>query len=141
MIDWTDTEFAVEDAKGIAFDTCHKIYVLMDTEQVEQMREYEYDLIHTSEEMTPSQMLDTLKEWFEQSCPLRFIQSVATVPAGQDENSGYGTLIEQGATDEEECEDCDDATCRGVCMDYDEEDEDEDEEDQSKSLDTEVPLI
>jgi hypothetical protein len=101
----------------------------MDTEQVEQMREYEYDLIHTSEEMTPSQMLDTLKEWFEQSCPLRFIQSVATVPAGQDENSGYGTLIEQGATDEEECEDCDDATCRGVCMDYDEEDEDEDEED------------
>jgi hypothetical protein len=127
MIDWTDTEFAVDDAKGIAFDTCHKIYVLMDTEQVEQMREYEYELIHTSEEMTPSQMLATLKEWFEKSCPLRFIQSVATVPDGNP-NSGFETLIEQGASDEEECEDCNDPTCRGVCMDY-EEDEDEDEED------------
>jgi hypothetical protein len=128
MIDWTDTEFAVEDAKGIAFDSCHKIYVLMDTEQVEQMREYEYDFIHTSEEMTPSQMLETLHEWFDKSCPLRFIQSVESVPAGKDENLGFTTLIEQGATDKEECEDCFSEYCNGDC-DYDEEDEDEDEED------------
>lgn len=125
MIDWTDTEFAVEDAKGIAFDTCHKIYVLMDTKQVEQMREYEYDLIHTSEEMTPSQMLDTLREWFEKSCPLRFIESVASVPAGEDENNGFVVLIEQGAKDTEECEECFSEYCSGDC---DEEDEDEEEE-------------
>jgi hypothetical protein len=128
MIDWDIVEDAVEDAKGIAFDTCHKIYVLMDTEQVEQMRVYEYEEIRTSEEMTPSQMLDTLKEWFEKSCALRFIQAVETNT--EDPNAGFTTLIEQGATDEEECEDCNDPSCRGVCMDYDEdEDEDEDEED------------
>jgi hypothetical protein len=129
MIDWDEVEYAVEDAKGIAFDTCHKIYVLMDTEQVEQMREYEYDLIHTSEEKTPSEMLDTLKEWFEKSCPLRFIQAVETNT--EDPNAGFTTLIEQGAKDYEECEDCNDPTCRGVCADYDEEeDEDEDEEEE-----------
>jgi hypothetical protein len=130
MIDWDIVEDAVEDAKGIAFDTCHKIYVLMDTEQVEQMRVYEYEEIRTSEEQTPSQMLDTLKEWFEKSCALRFIQSVASVPAGQDENSGYETLIEQGAKDYEECEDCNDPSCRGVCADYDDEEEEEEEEDE-----------
>ncbi len=130
MIDWTDTEFAVDDAKGIAFDTCHKIYVLMDTEQVEQMREYEYELIHTSEEMTPSQMLATLHEWFEKSCPLRFIQSVATVSA-DDEDSGYETLIEQGATDEEECEECYTKGCNGDC-EYDEEEDEDDEEEEEE---------
>jgi hypothetical protein len=128
MIDWDAVEDAVEDAKGIAFDTCHKIYVLMDTEQVEQMREYEYDLIITSEEQTPSQMLDTLREWFDKSCPLKFIEAVETNT--EDPNAGFTTLIEQGAKDYEECEDCDDPTCRGVCFDYDEEDEDEEDEDE-----------
>ena len=89
------------------------------------MREYEYDLIHTSEEMTPSQMLDTLREWFEKSCPLRFIESVASVPAGEDENNGFVVLIEQGAKDTEECEECFSEYCSGDC---DEEDEDEEEE-------------
>ncbi|CAB5231609.1 hypothetical protein UFOVP1582_124, partial [uncultured Caudovirales phage] len=27
---WSGVEVALRDAKGIAFDTCHKIYVLMD---------------------------------------------------------------------------------------------------------------
>jgi hypothetical protein len=129
MIDWDLVEEYTEDAKGIAFDTCHKIYVLMDTEQVAKMREYEYDLIITSEEQTPSQMLDTLKEWFEKSCWLRFIQAVET---HEDENKGFTTLVEQGARDYEECEDCDDPTCRGVCADYEDEDEDEDEEDEEE---------
>jgi len=37
----------VVDAKAIAWDTCHKIYVLMDDEQVELMRGYEYDPLIT----------------------------------------------------------------------------------------------
>jgi hypothetical protein len=123
MIDWFDTELAVDNAKGIAFDTCHKIYVLMDTEQVEQMREYEYDLIITSEEQTPSQMLETLKEWFEQACSLRFIEAVET--NHEDPNAGFTTLIEQGATDEEECEECYTLGCNGECEDEDDEDEED----------------
>jgi len=31
---WGKVEVAVEMAKGIAFDTCHKIYVLMDDGQM-----------------------------------------------------------------------------------------------------------
>jgi len=128
MIDWENVEMYLDDAKGIAFDTCHKIYVLLDTEQVEQMRVYEYDLIYTSEQLTPSQMLATLKEWFDKSCPLRFIQAVESVPAGQDENEGFITLIEQGAKDYEECEDCNDPSCRGVCADYDDNEDGEPED-------------
>lgn len=125
MIDWDLVEEYTEDAKGIAFDTCHKIYVLMDTKQVELMREYEYDLIHTSEEMSPSEMFTTLKEWFEKSCGLKFISAVKTVARGEDANDGFITLIEQGAADD--CEDCGERGCAGVCNDYEDEDEDEDE--------------
>jgi hypothetical protein len=131
MIDWENVEMYLDDAKGIAFDTCHKIYVLMDTEQVEQMRVYEYELIHTSEEMTPSEMLATLKEWFEKSCPLRFIQAVESVPAGQDENDGFTTLIEQGARDTEPCEDCYNEDCGGECV-WDEDPEDPEDEDEDE---------
>ena len=130
---WGKVEVAVEMAKGIAFDTCHKIYVLMDEEQVTETRGYGYgdepDSFFTCEDKTPSEMLSILKEWFEKSCSLKFIQAVET--NHEDPNAGYTSLIEQGAKDYEECEDCYDPTCRGVCADYDEEeDEDEDEEEE-----------
>jgi hypothetical protein len=127
MIDWDLVEEYTENAQGIAFENCHKIYVLMDTEQVALMREYEYDFVHTAEEMSSSEMLATLKEWFEKSCPLRFVEATET----KNEDTEFTTLIEQGATDEEECEDCNDPTCRGVCYnDTEDEDEDEDEDEE-----------
>jgi hypothetical protein len=122
MIDWDLVEEYAYNASGIAFEGCHKIYVLMDTEQVDQMREYEYDFIHDCVEMSHNEMFSTLKEWFEKSCSLRFIEAVET--NHEDPNAGFTTLIEQGATDEEECEECNDPTCRGVCYN-DTEDEDE----------------
>ena len=73
--------------------------------------------------MKPSQMLATLKEWFEKSCSLRFISAVTT--NNEDANLGFETLIEQGATEYGPCEDCGEEDCRGVCNDYDYEDEDE----------------
>lgn len=130
VIDWDEVAYATEDAKAITWDTCHKIYVLMDDEQVAETRGYGYgeepDTFFTCDQMSPSEMLETLKKWFEQACPLRFIQSVET--NHEDANAGFTNLIEQGATEHEECEDCDDPTCQGVCADYDYEDEDEDEE-------------
>jgi hypothetical protein len=93
------------------------------------MREYGYgdepDSLFTCDELTPSQMLATLKEWFEKSCWLRFIQAVET---HEDENKGFTSLIEQGATDTEPCEDCGYEECAGACNDEDEEDEDEEDE-------------
>ena len=101
--DWDSVEYALEDAKGIAWDTCHKIYVLMDDEQIALMREYEYDPLITSDEMSDGEMLNTLQDWYEQSCGLRFVSAVTTNPT--DPNDGFVDLIPQGWEEEEEDED------------------------------------
>jgi hypothetical protein len=85
-------EEAVVNAKAIAWDTCHKIYVLMDDEQVELMHSYGYDPIIEAKDSTPEEMLETLKTWYRNSCGLRFIQSVAT---HEDPNAGFTSLIDQ----------------------------------------------
>lgn len=115
MADFEKVEEALENAKAIAWDTCHKIYVLMDDEQVALMRQYEYDPIITSDEQSPRQMLDTVKSWFDQSCGLRFVNSVTTVPVGKDPNEGFDTLI--GQFEDDECDDCGEQGCAGVCND------------------------
>jgi hypothetical protein len=90
----------VSEAKAIAFDTCHKIYLLMDNEQVELMRGYGYDPLITKEDATPDVMLATLQEWYEDSCGLRFIEAVST--NHENPNAGFETLIGQGDFDEDE---------------------------------------
>jgi hypothetical protein len=125
MIDWDSVEFRLDETKAIAFDGCHKIYLLLDDEQVGLMREYEYDHIITKDEQPAEVMLGTLKEWFAKSCGLRFVEAVET--NHEDPNAGFETLIEQGATDEEVCEDCYEVGCYGSCSDW--EDEDEEDED------------
>ena len=87
-------------ARGIAWDTCHKIYVLMDDEQVALMRQYEYDPLITSDEMTPEQMSEQVMEWFEDSCGLRFVNAVHTNPL--DPNEGFIDIIPQGFGEEDE---------------------------------------
>lgn len=106
MIDFDLVEERVQEAKAIAFDNCHKIYVLMDDEQVTTMRGYGYETLITNEEATPAQMLATLKEWFDDSCSLRFIDAVST--NHKNPNAGFETLIGQGESDEEEDDDDDD---------------------------------
>lgn len=97
---WDDVEQALLDgAKGIAFDTCHKIYVLMDDEQMAQMKEYEYDPLISAEGHTTDELLSMLMEWYDDSCMLRFIQSVRT--NHDDPNAGFGDLIPQGAESDE----------------------------------------
>ena len=77
-------------AAGIAWDTCHKIYVLMDSEQGQVMRALGYGdeedpaSLMTSSELTPRQMSATISKWFEDSCNLRFIHAVATAPDGEE---------------------------------------------------------
>ena len=87
-------EERVSEARAIAWDTCHKIYVLMDDEQVELMREYGYDPLITKEEMKPEEMLSTLEKWYEDSCGLRFVEAVSTNHI--DPNAGFESLVEQG---------------------------------------------
>ena len=94
-LDWDNVEQYVGKAKGIAFDTCHKIYVLMDDEQMEEMRGYGYDPLISAEDTTPNEMLSAVMEWYENSCSLRFVQAVHT--NHEDPNAGFVSLIEQGA--------------------------------------------
>ena len=100
MVDFGLVEDRVSDAKAIAWDTCHKIYLLMDDEQVEKMREYEYDPLITSEESDPYTMFETLKNWYDDSCGLRFIEAVST--NHENPNAGFETLIGQFENQEDE---------------------------------------
>jgi hypothetical protein len=118
----------IGEAKAITWDTCHKIYLLMDNEQVAEMRELEYDPIITAEQMTPNEMLETIKRWFDESCALRFVSAVSTMPDGEDANLGFETLI--GQFEEEDCEDCGERGCKGVCADFEDDDEEEDDDDE-----------
>lgn len=115
MIDWTLVYDKMEDAKAIAFDTCHKIYVLMDDEQVAKMREYDYDPLYTKDEMSAGEMYETIKHWYAESCGLKFVEAVSTVEG--DPNLGFETLIAQGESETDECVECGDEYCEGECLD------------------------
>lgn len=121
---WDTVEEALSESKAIAWDTCHKIYVLMDDNQVALMRTYGYDPIVTSDEATPSEMLETLKSWFNQSCVLKFISAIETNE--ENPNEGFSDLIPQGYEDEF-CTSCDKAGANfsGYCDECEEEEEEE----------------
>ena len=91
-----------ETAKGIAWDECHKIYVLLDDHQMDLMRDYGYDPLITSRQMSPSQMAAQVAEWFEQSCGLRFVNAVRTVPGNP--NDGFIQVIAQFEDEDEDTE-------------------------------------
>ncbi len=101
MLDFNPVFERIADAKAIAWDTCHKIYVLMDDQEVAKMREYGYgdendpDSLITKEQMSSTEMLATVKDWFNRSCSLRFINAVSTVPEGTDPNEGFEVLMGQ----------------------------------------------
>jgi hypothetical protein len=88
----------VGSAKAIAWDTCHKIYILMDSEQVDLMRGYGYDPLITASQMSADEMFGLVQEWYEDSCSLRFIDAVSTNHINP--NAGFETLLSQ--FDEEE---------------------------------------
>jgi hypothetical protein len=100
---WSDVENALEYAHLIAFDGCHKIYVAMDETEAKWFREnYTASVCETSRnyEASPEKMLEKLREWYDESCGLRFISGVEHNET--DPNAGFTTLIPQGASDEDE---------------------------------------
>lgn len=130
---WDEVAEVLPNAQGIAWDTCHKIYVLMDSKQMELMGEYGYDPLIFADDTNPAEMLETLKSWFNDSCSLRFIHGVETNE--EDPNAGFTNLIPQGY----EAEFC--VVCGNFGADYDqlcedcrddESTEDEDEEDEEE---------
>ena len=88
-------------AQGIAWDNCHKIYILMDTEEVDKMIGYGYDPLITADEMTPDEMFITIGIWYRESCGLRFID-ICETPRTDDPNSGFYQVVPQFADELEE---------------------------------------
>ncbi len=98
---WDVREYTNE-AKGIAYDTCHKIYILMDEEQVALMREYGYDPLITADQLDPAEMATVAMTWYKNSCGLRFISAVYSDKSiGQD---GFVDVVAQfeGNEDDED---------------------------------------
>jgi hypothetical protein len=88
----------INNAKAIAWDTCHKIYILMDSEQVDLMKGYGYDPLITTDQMSADEMFLLIEDWYDSSCSLRFIDAVSTNHINP--NAGFETLVSQ--FDEEE---------------------------------------
>jgi hypothetical protein len=138
-LNWDLVEERVADADSIAFDGCHKIYVLMDAAQTKQMQGYGYEKdgsqMRYAASRTKGELLGALHEWFDASCDLRFISAVRTVKG--DPNDGFETLI--GQFDDEE--DAEEHLCEGCGTEVDDmfedycpnckADREDDEEDES----------
>lgn len=98
---WSAVEavLVTSDVKSIAWDGCHKIYVLLDDEQTAQMISHGYgedgSYLHLASEVL---VLDTLREWWDESCGLRFISAVRT--NHDNPNAGFTDLISQFEDDE-----------------------------------------
>jgi len=91
-----DVREACSSAHLVAFDGCHKIYLAMDELEATSFLNSNYQIFRSSQD----EMFDKVKEWYEESCGLRFISSVETNIANP--NDGYTQLVPQGASDEEE---------------------------------------
>lgn len=92
---WGAVEKALETAVAVTWDECHKIYVLMDSGQVELMKSYGYDPILPVTDK--AETLAVLATWFAESCGLRFITAVES--GHGDPNDGFTNLISQGEYD------------------------------------------
>jgi hypothetical protein len=99
---WSDVEEELQYAELIAFDGCHKIYLAMDEEQAQWFRDNYNgkDCDDCNFTGSTQEMLTKLRHWWEDSCSLRFIQSVESNK--QDPNAGFKSLIPQGASDVED---------------------------------------
>lgn len=98
MEEWTDiVRPVVSLAHLVAWDGCHKIYVATDEAQARWFRENYEDLYEGS----PSEMMTTVTDWWEQSCSLRFVNAVC----GDEGQERFVTVIGQDWDDEYDYED------------------------------------
>lgn len=97
-----EIEAAVFGSDSIAFDGCHKIYIMRDSIGTQQMQEYEYEHVVPIENV--SEAVAKVVGWYEDSCGLKFINLVTD--AGK-ENEDYYSVIAQFELDEDEDEDDD----------------------------------
>lgn len=99
---WYNIEDTLEDAVSIAWDGCHKIYILMDKEAHRTQYRWGSEYVLRLDNIGADEALALLRKWYDDSCGLRFISAVRTTEP--DPNEGYTHLISQ-FEDEEDWED------------------------------------
>lgn len=92
---WNAVSEYAENCVLIAFDGCHKIYLAMDEAEAKFFRSG-YDFIKDNN--SENDLMDILDDWYEGSCPLKFIQAVWGNEA--EPNDGFVDLISQSAGDD-----------------------------------------
>ena len=105
---WDAVAEYAEDALLAAFDGCHKIYLAMDEEQAEWFRN-NYNGVHCDDrtvEADAEDLATVVREWYDESCGLRFVNAVFTNVANP--NDGYVSLISQWANESDDDDDDDD---------------------------------
>jgi len=89
---WDAVDEYAKDAILAAWDGCHKIYLAMDEYEADWFRkEYAEHIAEASD----ADLVETIVDWYEESCSLRFISAVWHNEA--DPNNGFVTLISQFA--------------------------------------------
>lgn len=98
---WSNVDTELATAHAVMFDGCHKIYVITSRDYPDSnLYETHVKLAGVSQDAA----LDTLKQWWAESCGLRFIQQIDN---SGESNSDYTDLIEQGEQAFDEWEDDD----------------------------------
>lgn len=69
---WTEIEAVLPNVDSIAWDGCHKIYLLMNKEQTYYMQDY--PMLVRAEHASVEGLMLTIQGWYDDSCPLVFIQ-------------------------------------------------------------------
>ncbi len=88
----TELQELVQSAHSIAWDGCHKIYIQQDSDQTDKVKNYGYDYLWTKDQMDSDSMVNTIYQWWRQSCPLRLVDSVAT---GDHSTDLFTTVVPQ----------------------------------------------
>jgi len=79
----------ISECKAIAWDTCHKIYVLMDDSEVQKMKEYGYTSLIEIKDLESHFMYSVALKWYKESCGLKFIEAVFA-------GDKFETIVPQG---------------------------------------------
>jgi hypothetical protein len=103
VLDLSKIDDFAENSVAVAFDTCHKIYMIGDDTELENMRGYGYQEIVTIEDgATHKELAEQVSFWYQHSCGLRFVEFVSTNAKTGD--TDFTTVIAQGEDDPEEDE-------------------------------------
>lgn len=101
---WQQVEAHLAGCSGVAWDDCHKLYILADDAQVQLMAGHGYGsaddgsiLIERTPSTSTPALLDTVQDWFSFSCALRFITVLASGAGSADDDTVFVDVIPQFA--------------------------------------------